>query len=117
MPGWRIWTLMLLPVLAAVVILVTRPGGIRELQHVRLRWLSLIWVAGTVQLVRTWHPTLAAPFLRPHDGVLPVVVMWLLGVAFVAANLPTRPPCVRTKLPLLTDAIPTPPLPVVGELA
>ena len=98
MPGWRLWALMLLPIVIALIVLATRRGGLRALQSIRLRGLSLIWAAAVVQFIRISDPMWASAVLRPGDGVLPVVLIWLLGVAFVAVNLRSRSEHVRLGL-------------------
>ncbi|MGN9910070.1 DUF5317 family protein [Phytohabitans sp. LJ34] len=81
------WALMLLPIVISLIVLAIRRGGLRALQSIRLRGLSLIWGAAAVQFVRISDPAWASAVLRPGDGVLPVVLIWLLGIAFVAVNL------------------------------
>lgn len=97
-PGWRLWALVLLPIVIALLVLATRRGGLRALPSIRLRGLSLIWAAAVVQFIRISDPVCASAVLRPGDGVLPVVLIWLLGVVFVAVNLRSRSKGVRLGL-------------------
>jgi hypothetical protein len=96
------WTLMLLPVAVAVAILVVRRGarsGLHGLWSLRLRAVWLIWAAAVVQFLRVVAPSAAdAP---PTGGVAPVVLIWVLGAAFVAVNLRARSAGVRAGLVLL----------------
>lgn len=89
-PGdhYRVLLLMAVSIAAVVAVVLVRRRSLRPLLGVRLRWMWLIWLAALVQFVRTRDPQWA-------DGVLPVVASWLLGVAFVVANLRTMPPRAR----------------------
>jgi hypothetical protein len=78
---------MVLPIAVAVAILAFRPGGLHALSRLRLRGLALIWAAAAVQVVRVTDQSWAAAFLEYRGGALPVVLMWALGVTFVAVNL------------------------------
>jgi hypothetical protein len=90
------WTLMLLPVAVAAVVLLVRRAGrpvLSALSSVRVRLAGLIWAAALVQLFRGVLP--------PGVGPLPVVLIWVLGATFVVVNLGGRPAGVRAGLVLL----------------
>jgi uncharacterized protein DUF5317 len=74
--------LMAVSIAAVVAIVVVRRRSLRPLLGLRLRWVWLVWLAALVQLVRTRDPQWAG-------AAVPLLVMWLLGLAFVVANLRT----------------------------
>lgn len=61
--------------------------GLRTVLAFRLRGLTLMWAAAGVQVLRQLDPLWAAAFLTFEDGLLTVLVMWVLGAAFTAVNL------------------------------
>jgi hypothetical protein len=79
---------MLLPIAFALALLAFRPGGLRALLRLHLRGLPLIWIAAAVQFVRVTEQSWAAAFLEYRGGALPVALMWVLAVTFVAVNFP-----------------------------
>jgi hypothetical protein len=103
MPDWRMWTLMLLPAAMAVVVLLARRRSLRPLLGIRLRGVWLIWVAAALQFLRITEPHGTVSVLRYHRGIVPVALIWALGVAFVAVNLRRRPTGVRIGLGLLAS--------------
>jgi hypothetical protein len=90
-PGWRTLTLMILPIAVALALLAFRPGGLRALSHLRLRGLALIWTAAAVQFLRVTDQSWATAFLEYRGGALPVALMWVLAVMFVAVNFSPLP--------------------------
>jgi hypothetical protein len=80
--------LMAVSIAAAVAIVLVRRRSLRQLLGLRLRWVWLIWLAALVQFVRTRDP-------HWTGAVLPVVAMWLLGMAFVGVNLRAMRPRAR----------------------
>lgn len=101
MPDWRLLTLMLLPVAAAVAAVGLRHGSLRGLLRVRLRAVWLIWSAAGVQFVRVTDPAAAGAVLHYRHGVVPVLVTWAFGAAFVLVNLRGRAGAVRAGLAAL----------------
>lgn len=101
MSDWRMWALMLLPAAVAVIVLVVRWRSARPLLRIRLRGVWLIWVAAAVQFLRIAEPSGTVSVLRYHSGLVPVALIWALGVAFVLVNLRRRPAGVRLGLGLL----------------
>lgn len=85
---YNVLLLMAVAIASVVAIVLIQRRSLRPLLGLRLRWLWLIWLAALVQFVRTRDP-------HWTDAVLPVVAMWLLGVAFIAANLRAMPPRAR----------------------
>jgi hypothetical protein len=99
MYGGRGWALLvLLPVLAAVVVLLVRGRGWRVLLAVRLRGLWLVGLAAAVQFARISDPAWAAPVLRSERGLWPVAAIWVLAVAFAVRNARTLPRSARPGL-------------------
>jgi len=98
MPDWRLPTLMLLPVAAAVAAVGLRHGSLRGLLEVRLRAVWLIWLAAGVQLARVADPAAAGAVLHYRHGVVPVLATWAFGAAFVLVNLRGRVGAARTGL-------------------
>jgi hypothetical protein len=83
--------LMVASVAAVVAVVVVRRRSLRPLLGLRLRWVWLIWLAALLQYARTRDLNWVGGVLAWHNGVVPVVAMWLLGVAFVVANLRAMP--------------------------
>jgi hypothetical protein len=82
---------MILPIAVALVVLSFRPGGLRALSRLRFRGLPLIWIAAAVQFVRVTDQPWATAFVQFRGGALPVALMWVLAMAFVAVNLSPLP--------------------------
>jgi hypothetical protein len=82
---------MILPIALALALLAFRPGGLRALSRLRLRGLVLIWAAAAVQFVRVTDQPWATAFLEYRGGALPVALMWVLAVMFVAVNFSPLP--------------------------
>jgi hypothetical protein len=97
----RIPLLLLIPVAAALIVVTARGGDWRAVLSLRLRHLWLIWAAVGVQIVRQADPAWAAIALRPRHGLWPVLVIWLLAVAFAVTNLRALPALARPGLVLL----------------
>lgn len=98
MPDWRLLTLMLLPLAAAVVAVGLRHGNLRGLLRVRLRAVWLIWLAAAVQILRAGDPVAAGAVLHYRHGMLPMLATWFLGAAFVLVNLRGRAGAARAGL-------------------
>jgi len=79
---------MAVSIAAVVTVVLVQRRSLRPLLGLRLRWVWLIWLAALVQFVRTRDPHWAG-------AAVPMVAMWLLGVAFVVANLRAMPPRAR----------------------
>lgn len=90
-PGPRMLFLMLLPLLVALVLLLRRPGGVRGMLSLRLRALPLLWAAAAVKFLQLSEAGWAGPFLEWHNGLLPVLIIWVFGVAFTLLNLRAVP--------------------------
>jgi hypothetical protein len=101
LPGPGTLFLLVLPLGAALAVLLIRPGAIRGLLDLRLKGLSLLWAAAAVKLVQLSEAGWAQPLLEPHGGLVPELAIWTLGVAFVAINLPVLPTKARMALCLL----------------
>jgi hypothetical protein len=97
----RIPLLPLIPVVAALIVVLARGGDWRAVLSLRLRHLWLVWAAVGVQMLRQADPAWAAVALRPLHGLWPVLVIWLLAVAFAATNLRAVPAPARPGLVLL----------------
>jgi hypothetical protein len=91
-PDWRLWTLMLLPLAVAVLVVWVRQGSPRGLLGLRLRGVWLIWAAALVQFSRV---------VGVSSGLSAVLMIWVFGAAFVAVNLRGRPRGARVGLVLL----------------
>jgi hypothetical protein len=87
--------LMVASVAAVVAVVVIRRRSLRPLLGLRLRSVWLIWLAALLQFVRTRDLHWVGGMLTWRNGVVPVVTMWLLGVAFVVVNLRAVPPRAR----------------------
>jgi hypothetical protein len=85
---YSVLVLMAASIAAVAAIVLVRRRSLRPLLGLRLRWVWLVWLAALVQFVRTRDPHWAG-------AVIPVVAMWLLGVAFVGVNLRAMPPRAR----------------------
>lgn len=53
----------------------------------RLRGLPLMWAAAAGQALRTLDPPWAAAFLTYREGLLLVLAVWVLGIAFTVINM------------------------------
>jgi hypothetical protein len=93
--------LSLIPVAAALVVVLARGGDWRAVLRLRLRHLWLVWAAVGLQIVSHADPAWAAVALRPLHGLWPVLLIWLLAVAFAATNLRALPAPARPALVLL----------------
>lgn len=87
--------LMAVSVVATVAVVVIQRRTLRPLLGLRLRWSWLVWLAAVVQFLRTRDPHWTGGVLAWHDGVLAVGATWLLGAAFVVANLSAITPRAR----------------------
>jgi Family of unknown function (DUF5317) len=90
MSAIRMPLLTLLCLAVAAVVVVARGGG-GALLALRLRRPWLLGAAAAVQAVRRADPGWAAFALHQLDGLWPVVLTWLLALAFAVANLRMLP--------------------------
>jgi hypothetical protein len=90
--------LLALAVLAAVVIVLVQVRTLRGFLTVRLRYLWLLWAAAGAQFLRLSDPSWASAVQRSWRGMWPVLIIWLLAVAFSIANVRSLPVRSRTGL-------------------
>lgn len=101
LPGPGTLFLLVLPLAAALVVLLSRPGAVRGLLDLRLKGLSLLWAAAAVKFVQLSDAGWAQPLLEPLGGLVPELAIWTLGIAFTVINLPALPSQARPALCLL----------------
>lgn len=100
MPGLGSPTLIALTVLAAVVIVLVRARSLRGFLTVRPQCLWLLWAAAGVQFVRLSDLSWATAVQTPWRGFWPVLIIWVLAVAFSVANIRPLPARSRPGLAL-----------------
>jgi uncharacterized protein DUF5317 len=96
------WLLMLLPVVAALLVLIARPNGARALLGLRLRALPLVWSAAALQFLHLSGAGWAGPLLQWRNGLLAELATWAFGLAFILLNLRAVPSGARCALCVLT---------------
>lgn len=101
LPGPGTLFLILLPLVAALVVLLSWRGAVRGLLDLRLRWLSLLWAAVAVKVLQLSGIGWAGKILTAHGGLVPELAIWTLGIAFAVLNLATLPRRARAPLVVL----------------
>jgi hypothetical protein len=89
---------MLLPLAVAVLVILCRRENPLRLFQLRVRWLTLLWLAAVARLVRFENPHWLPAWLAFRDGTVLVVVCWIAGTAWVWVNCRAMPRRVRGAL-------------------